>query len=243
MAGEELVPAFVLHRRRYGDSSLLLELLTVTDGRISMVARGAASLRSRRRALLQPFIPLLVAWRGRGAVKTLTRAETDGRDGQLAGKALFSGFYVNELLMRLVPPFDPVPLLFQHYRHTLKALRQQDESLDKVLREFELRLLDELGYAPDLLHDDRGTPIMEEGYYRYHHESGFEQIDVSTNGAFSGKTLLGLARGESLEGEYQHQARILMRTILAFYLGARPLKSRELFRTMQPDLGTARKIS
>ena len=241
MAGEELTPAFVLHRRRYGDTSLLVELLTREEGRIPVVARGAASLRSRRRASLQPFVPLQASWKGRGSVRTLARIEVVERAAGLSGKALYSGFYVNELITRLLPRYDPAPGLFRHYRDALEALRQED-SLDRVLRHFELRLLDELGYAPDLRHEEDGTPIREEGWYRFHHESGFHRADATAENSYSGKTLRALAEGRPLAGKYQQQARHLMRTILAFYLGERPLKSRELFRTMQPDQASPRKI-
>jgi DNA repair protein RecO (recombination protein O) len=243
MAGETLTPAFVLHRRRYGDSGLLLELLPLSQGRIPVVARGAASLKSRRCGLLQPFVPLLVNWGGRGAVKTLSRVESNGHGSPLEGKMLFSALYVNELLVRLLPQGDPSPRLFRHYGTTLEALRGQSAALDQVLRRFELRLLDELGYGPDLAHDARGKPIREEGRYHYLHEEGFHAAEPDMAGAFSGATLLALARDEPLQGDCRHQARRLLRILLGFYLGDRPLKSRELFRTMRPDSGIPRKIS
>lgn len=243
MAGETLTPAFVLHRRRYGDNSLLLELLTLSHGRVPVVARGAASLKSRRRALLQPFVPLLAHWRGRGTVKSLARVEADGHGAPLEGRVLFSAFYVNELLMRLLPQGDPAPRLFRHYGNTLEALREHPASLDQVLRRFELQLLDELGYAPDLVHDQRGEPIQEEGRYHYRPEEGFRVVESTAGETISGSTLLALARDEPLQGDSRKEARILMRTMLGFYLGDRPLKSRELFRTMQPDSGFPRKIS
>ena len=242
MSGEALTPAFVLHRHRYGDTGLLVELFTREEGRIPAVARGAASLKSRRRASLQPFVPLLASWKGRGPVTTLARIEVVVRATGLTGRGLYSGFYVNELLTRLLPRFDPAPALFRHYQDTLVALRQE-ESLERTLRHFELRLLDELGYAPDLRHEAGGASIREEGWYRYHHESGFHRSDAAAEDSYSGKTLLALAANRPLAGESQRQARRLMRTILAFYLGERPLKSRELFRTMQPDSSSLRKIS
>ena len=173
-------------------------------------------------------------------MRTLARIEAAGPAIGIDGRALYSGFYLNELLTRLLPRFDPAPALFQHYRSALDELRTE-ESLDAVLRRFELHLLEELGYAPDLLHEENGTPVRAEALYRYRHESGFQRADTPTGDTCSGKTLLALAAARPLEGEQRRQARVLMRTILAFHLGDRPLKSRELFRTMQPGLDSPRK--
>ncbi|HIE54182.1 MAG TPA: DNA repair protein RecO, partial [Chromatiaceae bacterium] len=157
----ELIPAYVLHRRLYGDNSLLLEVFTLEEGRIPLIARGAAGGKSRRRGMLQPFVPLLLNWRGRGSVKTLASTETASTAHVLKGRFLYSGFYVNELIMRLLPRNEPIPLLFGHYRATLDRLGQE-RPLEETLRHFELRLLEELGYAPDLKREASGRPLSPE---------------------------------------------------------------------------------
>lgn len=237
-----LTPAYVLHRRRYGDTSLLLEFLTLAEGRIPLVAKGAAAMKSRRRGLLQPFVPLLIDWRGRGSLKTLTVTEAAGSPPSLAGHSLYSGFYLNELIMRLVPRNEALPLLFGHYRSTLEGLAQE-RPLDEVLRGFELQLLHELGYAPDLERDSGGKPIEPGEHYRYRQEAGFEAVPQQSRGAVSGHTLLALAGGQPLDAVQRRQAKELLRGILAFYLGDRPLKSRELFRTMAPRQGPPKGVS
>lgn len=227
----ELTPAYVLHHRRYGDNSLLLEVLSLAEGRIPLVARGAGARNSRRRGVLQPFVPLLLNWRGRGSLKTLAGVEAASGAHALKGPSLYSGFYVNELLTRLLPRNEPVPLLFENYRATLGKL-ERDGSLEETLRRFELALLEELGYAPDLSRESSGRPLRPDGLYRYRQESGLEPVTQAVTGAVHGDTLLALAGGQPLSPPQQRQARDLLRGILAFYLGDRPLKSRELFRTM-----------
>lgn len=231
MNTQSLVSAFVLHRRRYRENSLLLELFTLPHGRLPVIARGAAAARSRRRGLLQPFVPLLVRWRGRGEVVTLDRAEADGAPRLLQGRALFSAFYLNELLMRLLPRQDAAPALFHLYRETLARL--DEPHLETSLRHFELRLLQELGYGIDLGRTVDGEPVRSTGRYRVLPQAGLVPAEGSAQGV-SGTTLLALACGESpLTGEQQREARQLLRSLLAPHLGDRPLKSRELFRTMQ----------
>ena len=134
----DLQPAFVLHSRRYRDTSLIVELWTAEWGRVAAVARGArqGSRRSQRVAL-QAFQPLLVSWSGRGSLKTLTTRESAGAAVHLAGKRLYSGLYVNELLVRLLAHEDPHPELYTAYVSLLDALAERSD-LDVQLRQFEI---------------------------------------------------------------------------------------------------------
>ncbi len=229
MEPQTLTPAFVLHRRRYGETSLLLELFTAGHGRLPAVARGAAGIRSKRRGLLQPFVPLLVQWRGRGEVATLTKVEAEASPLALQGEALYSAFYLNELLMRLLPRNDPSPRLFLAYRQALTSLPM---SLEWSLRRFELLLLETLGYAPDLRHTHDGGRVEAARRYRYRAQLGLEA--VAGDKGFSGKVLLALADDQPCDNQTElRQARDFLRALLAPHLGERPLKSRELFRTMR----------
>ncbi len=236
MTGQELTSAQVLHRRRYGENSLLLELFTLTHGRIPVIARGAASARSRRRALLQPFVPLLVRWRGRGEVGTLTTVEPDGNPPRLQGRALYSAFYVNELLVRLLPRNDALPSLFLRYRKLLGEL--PGESMETALRRFELDLLGLLGYGIDLRRTADGVEVSAAGRYRYLQQHGLVVAEEESGDILSGATLLALADGgKTLTPSQQREALHLLRALLAPHLGERPLKSRELFRTMRSASG------
>lgn len=227
----ELFPAFVLHRRDYGDTSLLLEILAVGQGRLAAIAKGARRPRRMASALLQPFQPLWLAMTGRGEVRTLTTVEAAGAPLALQGAALFAGFYLNELLLRMLVRHDPHDALFVFYQKTLADLTEGSD-LETPLRHFECRLLAELGYGLIL---DRvfgnDTPVVAEAVYVYERERGpCHPSECGHGPRVSGATLLALAHDQPLAGESRREARTLLRHVLEPHLGARPLKSRELYR-------------
>lgn len=236
-----LQPSYVLHSRPYRDSSVILEVFTAEQGRLSLVGKGA---RRRARggsnaALLQPFVPLLLSFAGRGEMKNLTQVESADRPLALAGERLFSGLYVNELLMRLLHRHDPHPALFAAYSQALQDLAS-GEVVDPVLRRFEFRLLDDLGYSFDLDADGRtGERVQAEAWYHYHPDYGLvEREGVAEAGrpAYAGHELMLLSRGE-YAGEARLAAKRLVRQALAAHLGDAPLKSRDLFRSYRGQTG------
>ncbi len=223
-----LEPAYVLHRRPYSNSSLLVELFGPQSGRVVAVARGAQ--RGASAGMLQPFRPLLVQVAGKGEVKTLAAAEARGRAFALAGRRLYCGLYLNELLLRLVGREDPCLELFAAYGAALSELSGEGEE-DQVLRRFEVRLLQALGFG--LLLDrepESGAAVQPERWYAYRVEHGPSAVADPHGAPIRGRTLLALAAGGSLTGDGRREARDLMRRILDHHLGGRPLKSRELFR-------------
>lgn len=229
-------PAYVLHSKPYRDTSLLIEVFAPEYGRVGLVARGARSAKSRMRGVLQPFRPLLMSWSGKGDLATLVSAEENGSLFWLTGRALMSGFYLNELLLRLLHRHDPYPTLFKSYDLALRKLAlQSDEHLQQALRIFEKELLRDIGYGLVLDHDViTGQPIEAEGMYRYHMEKGPERIAgmhvASTVGIIvHGHTLLGLARNELCGVITLRESKRLLREMLAVHLGRKPLHSRELY--------------
>lgn len=228
-------PAFVLHTRAYRDTSLLVDLFTASHGRVSAVARGVRRRHSEQRALLNPFCPLLVSWSGKSSLKTLTGAERGGRAHRLMGDRLYSGFYLNELLVRLLADGDAHPTLFSHYSQALDALAASEPALEPVLREFELGLLAELGYAVDLARQHDGRPLEPQAHYEYLSETGFRPVgQVSSAAGFSGADLLAMEGGDYSHESTRLAAKQLTRTLLAPLLGSRPLHSRALFRRRAP---------
>ena len=230
-------PGYVLHSRPWRETSLIVEAFTREFGRVGLVARGVRRNRSQLRGLLLPFRLLLVSWSGRGELPTLTGADTEGPVRSLGGRALFSGFYLNELLMKLLPRNDPHPELFDDYRQAVADLGTGG-GLDAVLRTFEKRLLDALGYGPTLDRAaDTGAPVSPDSRYRYVAERGPVEASSAEEGVLvSGRTLLALAEGR-IAGEddpARTEARRLMRAILAPHLGPHPLESRQLFRRPAP---------
>ena len=220
--------AFVLHSRRYRDSSLIVELLARDLGRVACVAKGA--LRARRSdARIQPFQPVQVELRGRGEVQTLTRIEPLDVPLLLAGRTLYCGLYLNELLIRLTARQDPHPLLFDDYAAAIREL-DADSMVEPVLRRFEMRLLSHLGLRPALENDVHGDPVVGDRLYLYDVASGPRPVTGNRAGAVSGSTLLALQQGSFADKATLVQARQLMRLIIDYHLDGRPLRSRELFR-------------
>tara|TARA_R110000823_G_scaffold130015_16_gene258054 strand:+ start:1862 stop:2623 length:762 start_codon:yes stop_codon:yes gene_type:complete len=236
-----LQPAYILHSRPYRDSSQLLEAFTPEYGRISLATRG-----SRRRtrggsaaALLQPFVPLLLSFSGRGELKSLVATEAVGSAPALRGERLFSGLYLNELLMRLLHRHDPHPQLFSAYSETLAELLIADP-MELVLRHFELTLLTELGYSFDMAVDyHTGETVQEDAWYRYDPGQGLTALKPGqpfTSSAFSGEDLLGIARGD-FSAAARRACKRLLREALAEHLGEAPLRSRDLFQSAVANRG------
>jgi len=240
-----LEPAWILHRRPYRDTSLILELLTVQHGRVPAVARGARGPRSRRGGSLEPFRPLLVSWSGRGEMVTLTGAEPRGPSRVARGVRLMSMFYVNELLLRLTERHDPHPDLFADYERALAGLSgPADERA--TLRIFEKRLLAALGYGLNLETEaGSGEAVREERVYEYRLESGPVRLAPGGDAAraIPGSSLLALA-AERLEGpDALRHARELLGAALDLYLGGRRLRSREVLRAMRARTATGRLLA
>ena len=151
-------PAFVLHAYPFRETSLIVEAFSRNFGRVALVAKGARRPKSSLRGLLLAFQPLLLSWTGKAELRTLTRAEWQGGQPPLPGLALICGFYLNELLLKLLPREDPHERLFDYYQQALLALAREPEPA-VVLRRFELLLLTELGYALLLEREaDSGAP-------------------------------------------------------------------------------------
>ena len=149
---QEAQPAFVLHAYPYRETSLVVETFTRSFGRVPLVAKGAKRPRSALRGLLRAFQPLLLTWGGKSELRTLHKAEWQGGQMALQGTALICGFYLNELLVRLLHRHDPHEQLFAYYQETLEALSSEKDYIP-LLRRFEQRMLRELGYALTLDHD------------------------------------------------------------------------------------------
>ena len=218
-------PAYVLHSRAYKETSALVDFFT-PQGRMRAVLRRA---RGKGGSLVRPFVPLEVELRGRGELKNVGRMDSAGIAAWLHGDTLFSGLYLNELLMRLLPAEASFPALFEHYTLTLQALAE-GRPLEPLLRSFEWRLLDELGYAFSLSQDVNDQPIAADGLYRLRVDAGLERVELVQPGLFRGTELLALAEADWDAPGALLAAKRLMRQALAVHLGAKPLVSRELFR-------------
>jgi DNA repair protein RecO (recombination protein O) len=226
-----LQPAFILHRRPYRNTSLLLETFSREHGRLGLVARGAVSSRSRLKGLLQPFTPLLLSWMGDGDLATLSSGEEAGLPIALMHHRALAGLYINELLVRLLPRRDAQPELFAAYEALLADLAVATDE-EPPLRYFEKRLLEELGYGLSLDREaDSGTPIVAETHYRYVLDRGPLALDQTQTGVpISGRGLLALRDGILSDPTILKEVKRLTRAALAEQLQGRALKTRELYR-------------
>jgi DNA repair protein RecO (recombination protein O) len=224
-------PGLVLHTYPYKETSLIVEAFTRSFGRVALLARGARRPRSAMRGLLLSFYPLRLSWSASAQLGTLRSAEWAGGHEALSGRGLMCGFYVNELVLRLLPRDDPHEALFDFYLESLHRLAGGAEQA-AVLRGFEKRLLGELGYAPLLERDAANSPIEPEALYVYEPERGPKRVNGGANGSRSGaltvhgQTLLDVAHDAYERVETRDEARSLMRALIGERLHGQVLHTR-----------------
>ena len=229
--GTTLEACFVLHKRAYRETSLLVEAFSQSHGRVGLVARGVRQKRSRWTGLLEPFQPLWLSWRGRGEMGTLTGVEVQETVERLHGRQLYAAFYLNELLLRLLARNDPHADLFAGYEASIRALASANLE-DATLRIFEKHLLASIGYG--VITDfevDSGHAIQADKEYAYIPELGPTSAASANGCRISGRALLALAKERFDDVTALHESKQLMRTLLAPHLGSRPLETRILYVT------------
>ena len=230
-------PALILHARAYRETSLLLECLTPTHGRVGLIARGVRRERSRLpRGLLQPLQPLLLAWTGRGELATMTRAEASAAPFPLAGERIYSAMYLNELVLRLCARGDPHSDLFEHYLQCLQRLSTAEPEA-WTLRRFERDLMIDLGYGLVLDRDiESGQPLQASGDYVYVIDGGPRPWAGNADDLrVSGAALLALARDEMPSPAQASELRRLMRALLRHQLGGGSLNAWSMRMQHQPQ--------
>lgn len=234
-----LEQAFVLRRIAYRDSSLLLTLLTKQYGRVALIAKGARRLNSKYR-YLELFSPLRVSWVGGGELKTLTQAELENsyiQDYTLDYQAVVCGFYMNELVIKLIPPEDANEALWSIYQTTVQQLAKH-VAPEVCLRIFEKRLLSLMGYGLLLSREANGfSPIVAQGCYEYVPEVGFSRCFLQVGHYFfSGASLLALEQEHFPDADSLKDAKRLLRLALGRLLPITSLKSRELLRLSDSNM-------
>lgn len=238
MQNRQQLTGYVLHKRPYRETSLLVDFFSLEQGRISAVAKGArGNAKGDRKSLLQPFQKLEFELSGRSQLKNLGRLEALHCAIGLHKTALYCGFYINEILSRALPEAEPIAEVFTHYEYTFSRLvAMKDEEIscfEPVLRKFEFTLLQSLGYLPDFTSDaTTGSPIKSDDYYVFDAQNGFSLSHGQVKRAIKGDHILAIA-----ESEYTHIDRIkvkqaakyICRLALVEVIGSKPIKSRELF--------------
>jgi len=256
-----LQAGYLLHHRQYGDTNFIVDFFSLDHGRIPLIAKGARSSKPRTRALYQPFRPLLISWWGNQELRTLTGIEESGASLSLEGAALPCGYYLNEIILRLLQKDQPQPTLFAHYSLALSQLADYPDNPEPVLRSFELQLLETLGLLPDFARcRNDGESISDEEQFLFYpgsnqavlvphddsqyiaipkkktpeavYHSDGETIDVGV--PVSGRTLNKLANFDIDDDKVLSEIKPLMRRLLRMHLGDKPLNSRELFSSLTP---------
>lgn len=237
--------AYILHQRAYRETSSILEVITKDYGRVALMARGCRGARSKIAGSLLLFTPLVISWQGKAELPYLKSVErADLKAPVLKNKALLCAMYINELLMYLLHKNDVHEAVFEHYHHCLYQLQDQ-AALEISLRQFEIKLLELLGFGLNVLVEaDTGVVIDANAQYYYHLEHGPVLCGEADSSQVtkqlpqvSGSTLQALADGaySSLAANTQQLSELkqLMRFVIGFHLGNKTLKSRELFRPVK----------
>jgi DNA repair protein RecO (recombination protein O) len=223
---------FLLHSRPYRETSLIATFMTDTDGRIDLIVRSARGGRNKKSQPILPFCLYELSWVGRGELKHLQLFETLDSAIELSGSSLFCAFYLNELLYRLLPKHEPEHVLLRAYSLALQQLANADE-FEPVLREFELTLLEVLGYGLDFLKDISGAPLERGCRYLFVPESGLSRVTtgraVSQAIVSEAEFFTAIVQRDFSSAEVRQLAKVVLRAALAVYLGSKPLRSRELF--------------
>ena len=232
-----LAQAYMLHAQPYRDTSRILEVFTREQGRVSVFARGVRGPKARLASLLQPFQPLLISFSSRGEAAQLISAESGAAQYpvHLPPGALLSGFYLNELLLKLTTRHDPNAGLFDGYQEALLALTA-GRAAEPALRIFELRLLQEVGYGLDLTQTVAGGPVLAQGYYHFRPADGLFATTAEHSGALQGRSLLNLVAGTLKETRELADARRVLSAAVDHCLEGRPIATRAVARAC---VGTA----
>ncbi|MES2977254.1 MAG: DNA repair protein RecO [Pseudomonadota bacterium] len=238
-------PAYVLHRYDWSESSLILEVFTRGHGRIALVAKGAKRPSSSFRPILLPMQPLHLAFGGDAEIRTLKSAEWQGGHVMPTGDALLSGYYINELMMRLLARDDPHPVLFDAYAATVQLLASQSlDALQPALRAFELRLLRDIGLLPSLdIETATLEPLSPEQLYILVPDAGLRPVNEHERAGLTGHEWLALQASLSENATFSEtvhavvnrvaELRGQLRALLHYHCDVKVLKTRQLLRDLQ----------
>jgi DNA repair protein RecO (recombination protein O) len=226
--------AFILHHRPFRDTSQILDLISRDHGKLSVVARGSRGARSRLKGILRPFMPLSVSWVIKSDLGTLTGAEVGGAPLSLTGDALLSGYYVNELILHFLHRHDPQPEIFDVYSHTIRALAAAGVDVATCLRQFEIELLRQIGYALNLDYEYGSNQALQpQQHYEYRPEQGPVAVGRKEGAqVFTGEMLSAIGEQQFEDEVVIRSANRLLRNVISFHLGGKELKSRKVLLEM-----------
>jgi DNA repair protein RecO (recombination protein O) len=238
-------PAFVLHSYAWSESSLILEVFTRNHGRVALVAKGAKKPSSNFRPILLPLQPLHLAYGGDAEIRTLKSAEWMGGHVMPGGDALMSGYYINELLLKLLARDDAHPRLFDIYTNVVQVLAgAQTEALQAALRLFELMLLREIGLLPALAMQTLTlAPLVPDARYSLVPEGGLRQSGEGERHALNGAQWQVLHDALADDAHFTTTLRACaqvmdalkpqLRTLLNYHCGVESFRTRQVMVDLQ----------
>lgn len=218
--------AWILRRRAVGETSAQVTFFTREVGMVSALYQGART--AKKQAMTQAFMPLWVSVNRRGERFFVREVECLGPSIPLSGDALFSGYYLNELVFYTIRSFESYTVLFEQYAETLALLSaaKNRQELEKFLRYFEYHLLQTCGYQVTLTLDLSGQPILANQWYHYLAGEGFV---LSAGGVFSGADVIAFSEGRFDAPRVLSTAKRIMRIAIDHALDGRPIKAREFY--------------
>jgi DNA repair protein RecO (recombination protein O) len=227
-----LEPAFVLHTRPYQETSLIVEFFTQSFGRINAVAKGAKRPKSPLRSILTPVSRLSVSLSGKSELKNLSSAEILDHYPLSDGASLNSIIYINELIAKATEKEDPHEIIFLKYQNFLENISKNNnlDNLELLLRDFEMTLLQEMGYGIDLTRDaETNNKLKEDTNYRFDPNIGFTFITAGNRPkiSFLGKDIIDFSEGKFEKKSVRAASKIIMRTALDYHLGNKSLNIRK----------------
>ena len=222
---------FLLHQRSYGETSIIADIFTKNNGKISIIAKGAKKPRSKFFGYLVPFQKLNVTFSGRSELKTLTSIDRNlAETSNTFSKVSYSLLYINELLIKLLPKDAKHEELFILYETFIKSIIKKNNNLELTLRHFELDLLDMLGYGFDYELDiDLNRPIDAETSYVFVKERGFRK---SNNSNFYGKDIINI-KNRKLKDVPLKQLKEITTKAISICLDGKELRSRKIFKSIK----------
>jgi DNA repair protein RecO (recombination protein O) len=232
-------PAYLIHQRPYSETSQIINLFSRHYGRVDAIAKGSKRPKSKFKSFLQPFSPILVSWSGRSQLKTLRSVDiSSGKQSNVSRKHLMSAFYLNELILSFLTTADPYPDLFDAYSLAINNLSNADSS-EIILREFEIQLLTEIGYAINFQTEAMSSKKIEPNLsYRFIAEEGFVSSVTSSarDALIKGSVIQSIDRKDFSQPETMRAAKRIIRESVKYHLSGKELNTKKVVKSLKKSI-------
>ena len=227
-------PTWILHQRPYRDTSSIIDIFTRDFGRVSIIAKGGRSPKSKFRGLLRPFFPIKLSWYSGKNLGNLVEIDVAGKPYNLIGDSLLSAYYLNELILKFLVKDDPQVEIFDLYSRTILDLIETGD-IASVLRKFELEFLKLIGYGLNLEFEAvTHLPVRDDLFYEYNPGIGLVISDKKNDQyVFSGTDINAINQGDFQEKKTVKSANRLLKSIINFHLDGRRLKTRRVLEELK----------